>query len=45
MWPPTSLIDSAVLVDRVGFYTPSLISEETLGELADEMAMVTEHLP
>ncbi len=31
-------------VDRVGFYTPYLISEETLGELADEMAMVTRHL-
>jgi probable F420-dependent oxidoreductase len=28
-------------VDRVGFYTPSLISEETLGELAAEMAAVT----
>jgi alkanesulfonate monooxygenase SsuD/methylene tetrahydromethanopterin reductase-like flavin-dependent oxidoreductase (luciferase family) len=31
--------------DRVGFYTPYLISEETLGELADEMAAVTQHLP
>jgi probable F420-dependent oxidoreductase len=27
-------------VDRVGFYTPYLISEETLGELAAEMAAV-----
>ena len=24
-------------VDRVGFYTPSLISDETLGEMMDEM--------
>ena len=28
-------------VDRVGFYTPYLISEETLGELAAEMAAAT----
>ena len=28
------------LVDRVGFYTPYLISEETLAELAGEMASV-----
>ena len=28
-------------VDRVGFYTPYLISEETLGELAAEMAWAT----
>jgi hypothetical protein len=28
-------------VDRVGFYTPYLISEETLGELAAEMASAT----
>ncbi len=27
-------------VDRVGFYTPHLISEETLAELAGEMASV-----
>jgi probable F420-dependent oxidoreductase len=32
-------------VDRVGFYTPSLISEETLGELAAEMASVAPQLP
>ena len=32
-------------VDRVGFYTPYLISEETLGELAAEMAAVTQPLP
>ncbi len=31
-------------VDRVGFYTPYLISEETLGELADEMVAVAQHL-
>ena len=31
-------------VDRVGFYTPYLISEETLGELAAEMALVAQHL-
>jgi probable F420-dependent oxidoreductase len=32
-------------VDRVGFYTPNLIGEETLGALAAEMAAVTQHLP
>jgi probable F420-dependent oxidoreductase len=32
------------LVDRVGFYTPYLISEETLAELADAMAAVAQHL-
>jgi hypothetical protein len=32
-------------VDRVGFYTPYLLSEETLGELATEMALVAQHLP
>jgi probable F420-dependent oxidoreductase len=32
-------------VDRVGFYTPYLIGEETLGELAAEMAAVAQHLP
>jgi hypothetical protein len=32
-------------VDRVGFYTPHLIGEETLGALAAEMAAVTQHLP
>ena len=30
-------------VDRVGFYTPYLISEETLGDLAAEMASVAQH--
>ena len=25
-------------VDRVGFYTPSLVSDETMGELVDAMA-------
>ena len=36
-WSPTS---PAVRrpVDRVGFYTPSLISEATLGEIVDELA-------
>jgi probable F420-dependent oxidoreductase len=32
-------------VDRVGFYTPYIISEETLGELAAEMASVTQQRP
>jgi hypothetical protein len=32
-------------VDRVGFYTPYLIGEETLGALAAEMAAVTQPLP
>jgi probable F420-dependent oxidoreductase len=32
-------------VDRVGFYTPYLISEETLAELAGEMASVTQREP
>ena len=27
-------------VDRVGFYTPYLISEEALGEMVDEMTAV-----
>jgi hypothetical protein len=26
------------LVDRVGFYTPYLVADETLGELVDELA-------
>ena len=25
------------LVDRVGFYTPYLVADETLGELVDEL--------
>jgi probable F420-dependent oxidoreductase len=32
-------------VDRVGFYTPYLIGEETLGALVGEMAAVTQQLP
>ncbi len=29
------------LVDRVGFYTPYLVADETLGELVDELARAT----
>ena len=33
------------LADRVGFYTPYLVADDTLGELVDELAVRRPHRP